>query len=180
VQQVLQTLLAARLVVEVSRGEPAYVPARPLEDINAHHVLMAMRATMGQELVTRDEPVRAEVYGEFARIQSAEKAAAESVTMFALVSRAQARLELPPSAGPERKIALTTLPSIQLSQEEPDTRTLAGLEPVEATSKVQCERDKETGLAANIRPPESAALSSGSPNAPRATSATDDNESFPL
>ena len=35
-----------------------------------------MRATQGQELVTRDEPVRAEVFGEFARIQAAEKAAA--------------------------------------------------------------------------------------------------------
>ena len=33
-----------------------------------------MRATQGQELVTRDEPVREEVYGEFARIQEAEKA----------------------------------------------------------------------------------------------------------
>jgi membrane protein len=94
VQQVLGTLLAARLVVEIHRAEPAYAPARPLDAINAHHVLMAMRATGGQELLTRDEPARAEVVGEFARIQEAEKEAASAITMLALVERAQAKLEL--------------------------------------------------------------------------------------
>jgi len=101
VQQVLQTLLTARLVVEVSRGEPAYAPARPLEEISAHHVLLAMRATVGQELVAHDEPVRAEVYGEFARIQEAERQAASSVTMLALVNRVQARLAIAPPIEPE-------------------------------------------------------------------------------
>src|SRR6185312_9592119 len=71
VQQVLQTLIAAHLVIEVSGLEPAYTPGRPLEQITAHHLLQAMRAR-GQELLTRDEPVREEVYGEFARIQEAE------------------------------------------------------------------------------------------------------------
>ncbi|TAL01388.1 MAG: YihY family inner membrane protein, partial [Verrucomicrobia bacterium] len=73
VQQVMQTLIAARLVNEVSGTEHTYAPARPLEAINCHHILLAMRATQGQELITRDEPVREEVYGEFARIQAAEK-----------------------------------------------------------------------------------------------------------
>jgi DNA-binding IscR family transcriptional regulator len=91
IQQVLQTLLAARLVVEVTGGESGYVPARPLEAINCHHVLLAMRATQGQELRTREEPTRAEVYGEFARIQTAEKEAASAVSMLALVRRAQSR-----------------------------------------------------------------------------------------
>jgi hypothetical protein len=110
VQQVLQTLLAARLVVEISRADPAYAPARPLEAITCHHVLMAMRATQGQELVTRDEPAREEVYGEFARIQEAEKQASASVTMLALVNRAQARLELaPPQAGGEPARLVTAL-----------------------------------------------------------------------
>jgi membrane protein len=104
VHQVLQTLLAAHLVVEVARGEPAYAPARPLEAINAHDVLVAMRATMGQELVTREEPVREEVYGEFARIQEAERKAASVVSILALVNRAQARLELaPPQPSTDRK-----------------------------------------------------------------------------
>ena len=106
VQQVLRTLLAARLVTEVSGAEPAYTPARPLESINAHHVLMAMRAIQGQELITRDEPVREEVYGEFARIQEAEKSVASSISIMALVNRAEARLELNP-APPTEEIKLT-------------------------------------------------------------------------
>jgi len=96
IEQVLQTLVAAHLVLEVRTAECGYSPARPLESINCHHVLMAMRATQGQELTTRDEPVRVEVLGEFARIQAAEKVAAASVTMLTLVHRAQARLELAP------------------------------------------------------------------------------------
>jgi membrane protein len=100
VQQVLRTLMAAHLVAEISGAEPAYTPARPLEAITAHHVLLAMRATQGQELVTRGEPAREEVYGEFARIQEAEKHAATAVTILALVNRAQARLEIaPPPTG---------------------------------------------------------------------------------
>jgi len=106
-QQVLQTLLAARLVVETNGGESAYTPARPLEAINAHHVLLAMRAGTGQELLSRDEPVRAEIFGEFARIEEAEKQAASAITMLALVHRAQARLEITaPATEPEKQIPL--------------------------------------------------------------------------
>jgi hypothetical protein len=46
-----------------------------------------MRASQGQELATRDEPTRAEVYGEFQRIQEAERRAASSVTLLALINR---------------------------------------------------------------------------------------------
>src|SRR5262249_27607168 len=83
VQQVLQTLLAARLIVEVRGVETGYTPARPLETITCHHILLAMRATQGQELATREEPVREEVLGEFARIQAAEEQAATTVSMLA-------------------------------------------------------------------------------------------------
>ena len=93
-QQVLHTLLAARLVTEIAGVEAAYAPARPLEAINAHHILRAMRAGGGQELLLRDEPVRAEVYGEFTRIEEAERQAATAVTMLALVNRTQARGEI--------------------------------------------------------------------------------------
>jgi membrane protein len=98
--QVLQTLLAARLVVETNGGEHAYAPARPLDDINAHHILLAMRASGGQELLSRDEPMRAEIFGEFARIEAAEKATASAITLLALVTRAQAHLEI---AAPAQK-----------------------------------------------------------------------------
>ena len=92
VQHIMQILSAARLVVEVAGSDPAYLPARPLESITCHDILLAMRASQGQELATRDEPTRAEVYGEFHRIQEAERQAASSVTMLTLVDRAQAHL----------------------------------------------------------------------------------------
>lgn len=115
VQQVLRTLIAAHLVTELSGAEPAYTPARPLEGITAHHILQAMRVTIGQELVTRDEPVREEIYGEFARIQEAEKQAASTVTMLALVGRAQARLELlaPKTDDAELKLKPAMAPKIE-------------------------------------------------------------------
>jgi membrane protein len=108
VQQVLQTLMTAHLVIEISGAEAAYTPARPLETVTAHHVLQAMRTTQGQELMTRDEPVREEVYGEFARIRDAEKRAASSLTMLALAHRAQARLELasPPPEDEDEDLKL--------------------------------------------------------------------------
>ncbi|HSY74562.1 MAG TPA: YhjD/YihY/BrkB family envelope integrity protein [Dongiaceae bacterium] len=106
-QQVLQTLLAARLVVEANGGESAYAPARPLDSINAHHVLLAMRASGGQELLSRDEPVRAEIFGEFARIEEAEKNAAAAITMLALVNRAQLRRKISaPAMEKEKQIPL--------------------------------------------------------------------------
>src|ERR1035437_8943447 len=73
VQQIMETLGAARLVAEAAGDDPAYPPARPLEDITCHDVLLALRASQGQELATRDEPTRSEVYGEFQRIQEAEQ-----------------------------------------------------------------------------------------------------------
>jgi membrane protein len=93
VQQILQPLLAARIVTEIAGAEAAFTPARPLDDINAHHILRAIRV-QGQETATRDEPARAEVLGEFAKIEEAERDAASRITLSALVNRAQARLEL--------------------------------------------------------------------------------------
>jgi membrane protein len=92
-QQVLRTLASARLVIETAGTESGFVPARPLGTINCHDVLRAMRATYGQELATRDEPTRAEVYGEFTRIEEAERNAATAVSMLALVNRAHAQLQ---------------------------------------------------------------------------------------
>jgi len=93
-QQVLQPLLAMHLVVETGGNEPGYTPARALEAITAHHVLRALRTGGGPELPMRDGLVRAEVLGEFARIEEAEQHTASAITMLALVNRAQAKLEL--------------------------------------------------------------------------------------
>jgi DNA-binding IscR family transcriptional regulator len=90
----MQTLSAARLVTETAGAELAYMPARPLETITCHDILLALRASQGQELATRDEPTRVEVSGEFHRIEEAERQAAASVTMLALVNRSQARTSL--------------------------------------------------------------------------------------
>ena len=90
VHEVLQTLVGAKLVVGVSGTEIAFTPARPLDQITCHDILEAMRASHGQELATRDEPSRKEVFGEFQRILEAERAAASSVTMLALVNRTPA------------------------------------------------------------------------------------------
>lgn len=92
VQQVTHTLLASHLIVEISGTEVGYAPARPLEAIDCHQILYAMRAAHGQEPATRDEPVRLEVLGEFARIEAAEARAAAAVSMRDLVDRAQMRL----------------------------------------------------------------------------------------
>ena len=92
-QQVLQPLLAAQLVTEIAGAEPAYLPARPLDAINAHHILRAIRAGSGQDIATRDEPARAEVLGEFAKIEEAERAAASSVTLLTLATRAQQQIQ---------------------------------------------------------------------------------------
>jgi hypothetical protein len=87
----MHTLCGAYLVAETAGAEPAYLPARPLEQITCHDVLMAMRASHGRELATREEPARNEVYGEFSRIEAAEREAAASVTILALATRAAAK-----------------------------------------------------------------------------------------
>jgi len=104
IQQIMQTLSAARLAVEAAGLETSYLPARPMEQITCHDILLAMRSTPGQELATRDEPTRTEVYGEYQRIQEAERQAASSVTMLALVDRAQRQLqhEHAPILGPNQ------------------------------------------------------------------------------
>ena len=186
-QQVLHTLLAARLVVEVSGTEAGYSPARPLESINTHHILVAMRATQGQELVTRDEPVRIEVLGEFARIQEAEKEAASRVTMLTLVSRADARLELAfPGATvkiqPEATSQLVTTLTDGGLVEKPPVATEEHPEPppIEVTPKV----DFNPSIASN--PPlrneeqKSKPKANAAPDVPSASSTTHENESFPL
>ena len=89
VQEVMNTLISARLVVQTAGPEPAYVPARPIEGITCHDVLVALRATQGEDLATRDEPSRTEVYGEFCRIEEAERQVAASVSLLALVNRAE-------------------------------------------------------------------------------------------
>jgi hypothetical protein len=56
-----------------------------------------LRAGQGEELATREEPARAEVFGEFEKILAAEKSAASSVTILAMVHRTEKLTALPAS-----------------------------------------------------------------------------------
>lgn len=89
-QQVLRTLVASRLITEVSGSEPAYVPARPTESISCYDVLQALRAGQGTDVTFQEEPLHRQILGEFQRINDAERRAAESVSIQALADRANA------------------------------------------------------------------------------------------
>jgi membrane protein len=99
IRQIMDPLTTCRLVVVTSGSDCGFVPARPIEAITCHDILLAMRAATGEDLATRDEPVREELYGEFSRILEAERKAASSVSMLALARRAQV-LQLAPAAKP--------------------------------------------------------------------------------
>ncbi len=88
VQQVLQRLLAAQLVTEIA-GNTAYVPARPLESISIHDILLAMRVEGGQELTLPDKAGNLELLDEFIKIEKAERAAGSPVTLLSLVQLTQ-------------------------------------------------------------------------------------------
>ncbi len=172
VQQVLQTLIAAHLVIEVTGLEPAYTPGRPLEQINAHHLLQAMRAR-GQELLTRHEPVREEVYGEFARIQEAEKNAASTITMLDLVHRANTRLELAaPKTEPESLPELVPAVKPVIEPEPQPKQTVEVPQPVEMPKPQQ-------EIVAEVPPPAKQTEEIAPPH-PVAGPVTDEERDFPL
>ena len=114
-QSVLRTLTATRLVTEVAGAEAAFVPARPLDAINAYDILLAMRTGTGQELPLRDEPALAGIYGEFARIELAERTAASSISMLALINRPPVSAAL---AAPERDEIEKSPPAAPVAREK--------------------------------------------------------------
>lgn len=183
-QQVIRTLLAARLVVEVGGNAAGYSPARPLDTINCHHILLAMRATHGQEPATRDEPVRAEVLGEFARIQAAEEQAAGAVSMLNLVARAEARLQL--AAAPPAPTTSDNTPAV-IAVSAAAVAMAAVATSGEATDLGEADFEvAEPDLDSVPKPPEPsvaappAAPPSLAPNSPTVTNPANENESFPL
>ncbi len=104
-QSVLRSLSGGRLVNEAAGLESAYVPARPLESISAHDILLALRSANGQELQLRDDPALAEIYGEFSRIEQAEREIAGKISLLALANRVpRAELPAPEIIPPEKLI----------------------------------------------------------------------------
>jgi membrane protein len=106
-QRILRTLAAAHLVTEVAGDENAYIPARPLDTITAHHILLALRTGSGRELLVEDAHTLAGIYGDFARIEAAERAASEKISVLTLVQHLPAQFSLatpekPKSIAPEK------------------------------------------------------------------------------
>src|ERR1035437_3377269 len=131
-QSVLHVLAHMGLVTEVAGAEAAFVPARPLENINAYDILLAMRTGSGQELPLREEPARAEIYGEFTRIEKAERETASAISMLALVNRTP-----PPPALAEPKVVhakkkpAATTPVEKISEPEKNDEVEEKLDPPE-------------------------------------------------
>jgi len=65
-----------------------------------------MRTGVGQELPMCEEPALAEIYGEFARIEQAERNAAAGVSLLALANRVPPRAALaePKNVEPEKVV----------------------------------------------------------------------------
>lgn len=175
VHQVLQTLIAAHLVIEVNGVEPAYTPGRPLERITAHHILQAMRAR-GQELLTRNEPVREEVYGEFARIEEAEKQAASTITMLALVHRADARLELAPPEDQKSEV----IPALVPIEEPVPPAAAAAPEPSHFQGANESAKPEPVMVAESPAPASPSEPEPVLPSKPIAEPASDEERDFPL
>jgi membrane protein len=178
VQQVLQTLLAARLVVEVAGAETGFAPARPLETINCHHILLAMRAAHGQDLPTREEPLREELLGEFARIQAAERNAATRVTLLDLVARTRAALAdgstTPASRGELGSGGAPAAPSA----DAPAAAPLAKASPASGSPQVPSPPGDSAAPAGESRVSSEPAVSVAASGAKSVLS--EEDESFPL
>ncbi len=137
-QRVLRTLASAGLVTEAAGEDHAFLPARPLDAINAHQILQAMRAGSGQDLLLENTPGRAEIYGNFARIEAAEKAAAEKITVLAMVRRSPVlmALDLPSSTSPTRPVFSNFSDvSDQPAAPAPNERSFANEMPLPAEEK---------------------------------------------
>jgi uncharacterized BrkB/YihY/UPF0761 family membrane protein/DNA-binding IscR family transcriptional regulator len=100
VGRLVQPLLQAKLIVEVVDPETAYAPARPLDQITAHDVLMALRVGQGLELETRADDARPRVSQKFESVYEAERETAQAVTLEALANG-----EPPPSVLDKVRLA---------------------------------------------------------------------------
>lgn len=102
VTHLIQPLIKAGLLVEVLDPESGFSPARPLNQITAHDVLIALRVGQGLELETCDDGTRDFVRCKFIAICDAEKETADDMTLEALANQAPA---VPVTAGVAAKSA---------------------------------------------------------------------------
>jgi hypothetical protein len=111
---VLRTLAHKQLVTEIAGTDVAFVPARPTENIHAYDILSAMRTGNGQELPLREDSSLAEIYGEFSRIEQAERVAASAISLRTLAERMPVAVALT-----EPKIVIAAAPA-KLSPASPE------------------------------------------------------------
>src|ERR1017187_9113220 len=149
-QSILSTLAATRLVTEVAGAEEAaFAPARPLDAINAYDILIAMRTGTGQELPMREEPALAEIYGEFARIELAERNAAAGISLLALTNRVPPRAALvePKTAAPEKPVFIAPV-----VEKIPDPEMIETPKPAPFPEKVEAKIETPEPVAEKKEP----------------------------
>jgi membrane protein len=154
-QRILRTLAAAKLVTEVAGDEGAYAPARPLEMITAHDILSALRTGSGRELPVGRTPALAAIYGDFARIEAAERAASEKISVQALVQHLPAQL---------------TLEAIETARPLPAEKA-ADVKEASPAKPVVTEQKVEPVLPAEALPVEAAPVKVPEPETPQAQAA---------
>lgn len=130
-QSVLRTLAHMRLVTEVIGAEAAFVPARPLETINAYDILLAMRTGTGQDLPQREDPGLAEIYGEFARIEKAERETASAISLLDLTNRLPQPVALPESRTNRLQRRLARVKTVAEPEEPVVNVPLVTVQPAE-------------------------------------------------
>ena len=173
-QSILRTLATTRLVAEAAGAEAAFLPARPLETINAYDVLLAMRTGTGQELHMSELPELAEIYGEFARIEQAERNAAAGVTLFALANRMTPRLRGDEAASAEQTRAALAEPQPLVPEKTAATTPVA--EKVVEPELVEI--PKTTPFPEKVETPEPVAEEKEPPR--RETARPEEHTDFPL
>jgi membrane protein len=108
--KVLCSLVQSGLLVEVNDNDIRFSPGRPLDRINAYHVLCALRAGTGNELATSEDDSRALVRSEFERMILAEQEAGSAISLQSLAELSAKQV------GNGSRAALTDVPVQNASQ----------------------------------------------------------------
>ena len=84
----LKSMTDTRLLTETVGSESSYVPARPIDKITVHSVLVALRTANGQDLVTAEDSLREVIRSELTAVRLAESDRADDLTLADLVRKA--------------------------------------------------------------------------------------------
>jgi membrane protein len=99
--KVLCALVQSGLLVEVLDNDIRFSPGRPLDRINAYHVLCALRAGSGNELATAEDDSRMLVRSEFERMILAEREAGSAISLQSLAELTAKQVGNAPRGAPD-------------------------------------------------------------------------------